>query len=160
MITNWILFRWLVLVLSVLLVVLLVRLGCNGQQDSNQFDQILRDLDILTRQQLQAQANVESTTGKSTTATTITIDSVSIPKKLPTSLVKSAGLDSSDSINNGGLSSSSVTQKVFRLPSSYDPNKLPRFSRTKPIVVMVNMTILHVNLDKQEVSRSFLIEVL
>lgn len=125
----------------------------DGQQDQNiQFDQILKDLDILTRQQLNSQTNIESTTSRSTNSWTVTPSSMTattegtiIPKKVPTSFGKSSSrLDSQGSSSNN--------QKVFQLPSNYDPNNLPRFSRTKPVNVGINMTILHVNVDKQDSS--------
>lgn len=131
----------------VLLAVLHVAVIIRAQQDPNQFDQILKELDILTRQQLQAQAAIETTTSASngkTSGSTTTSAGSPIPKKLPTSVGKSR-LDSTAS------GSSSSNQKVFSLPSSYDPNNLPRYSRIKPLMVKVNLTILHVNLDKIEV---------
>lgn len=126
-----------------------------GSSDPNQFDQILRDLDMLTRQQLASQAAVETSTSPSATTSTTTKNSkevLPITKRLPTSLVKSSNPASSAALssNIGALASSQ--KKAFTLPPTYDPNRLPRFSRTKPLLLWVNMTILHINVDKHEVS--------
>ena len=136
----------------------------NGQpqppsSDPNQFDQILRDLDMLTRQQLASQAAVETSTSSSTTTSTTPSSSQKsspITKRLPTSLVKNSPSRSSSAalLSSGVGSSASNLKKAFTLPPAYDPNRLPRFSRIKPLLLGVNMTILHINVDKHEVRRS------
>ncbi|KAH9395622.1 hypothetical protein TYRP_020650 [Tyrophagus putrescentiae] len=133
----------------------------NGQpqppsSDPNQFDQILRDLDMLTRQQLASQAAVETSTSSSSTTTSTTTPSRSsnpITKRLPTSLVKNSPS------GGGGSSAALLSGGAFTLPPAYDPNRLPRFSRIKPLLLGVNMTILHINVDKHESTINLDVEI-
>lgn len=132
-----------------------------GSSDPNQFDQILRDLDMLTRQQLASQAAVETSTSAPASASTSTTtknpkEILPITKRLPTSLVKSSNPASSAALSMSPLGSSASGQKrAFTLPPTYDPNRLPRFSRVKPLLLWVNMTIQHINVDKHEVNLYF-----
>lgn len=100
---------------------------CQPPEQSN-FDQILNELNILTQRQLQSSPTpTPSISGKSDPTTS----SLSSPLK-------------------SKLNSTGSNQRAFQLPNKYDPNKLPKYSRIKPLTISVNMTVLHVTLDKHE----------
>lgn len=120
------------LVLIGLLVVI-----CYGQppQADPNIDQILDDLRILTRQQLD---NLNNNNGNSS--------STSTPRPTETT----TQIRPATSIKLKLASSPSANQKSFDLPPKYDPNRIPRTSRSRPLLVRVNMTVLHVSLDRHE----------
>lgn len=117
------------LVLLGLVVMVVSSLGQPPQADPN-IDQILDDLRILTRQQLDSLNNVTTTTPRPSETTTSARPATSVKLKL--------------------ASAPSSSQKSFQLPPKYDPNRIPRTSRSRPLLVRVNMTVLHVSLDRQE----------
>lgn len=137
--------------------------------DSFQFDQILNDLNVLTRQQLEQSRReaerfrqLEESARKATSTTsTTTSTTTETPRSAAQVLSSNDGNSIQDkiksSVDHGKIKLASTTnnQKVFRLAKSYDPNRLPKFSKIRPCVIKVNMTVLHVTLDKNEVIFDF-----
>lgn len=108
----------------ILLLLHLLTTGFKCQSEPNNFDQILNELNILTQRQLQP---------SSTTTPRVPVLSSPVP-----------------SPSKGKLNSTGSNHRAFRLPPRYDPNQLPKYSRVRPLAVGVNMTVLHVTLDKNE----------
>ncbi|KAH9418293.1 hypothetical protein DERP_010159 [Dermatophagoides pteronyssinus] len=109
-----------------------------SQPDQNtNFDALFRELNILTRQQLQElqAASPSSSNATTTTTTTSTPDNKSKAEKLIT--------ESNDS-------TTSLKHETFRLPDGYDWKKPPKFNRLNPIKIAVNLTILDTTIDKLE----------
>ncbi|UXI20328.1 hypothetical protein NH340_JMT06271 [Sarcoptes scabiei] len=124
-------------------------------QQSNQFDQILKELNILTQQQLDVPRSTTTTTTKQTTTTTTTVTDDSSSSKT----LSKQSMDNNDhrtekineiKPNNQQLRMGSRNFDQFRLPDGYDVNKPPKFSKSNPIKIIVNLTVLDTTIDKHE----------
>ena len=125
------------MIINIVVVVVVMVVKSQPDQNTN-FDALFRELNILTRQQLQelqAASPSSSNATSTTTASTSTPDNKSKAEKLIT--------ESNDS-------TTSLKHETFRLPDGYDWKKPPKFNRLNPIKIAVNLTILDTTIDKLE----------
>nr|XP_027201042.1 gamma-aminobutyric acid receptor subunit pi-like [Dermatophagoides pteronyssinus] len=127
----------ILMIINIVVVVVVMVVKSQPDQNTN-FDALFRELNILTRQQLQelqAASPSSSNATTTTTTTTSTPDNKSKAEKLIT--------ESNDS-------TTSLKHETFRLPDGYDWKKPPKFNRLNPIKIAVNLTILDTTIDKLE----------
>lgn len=142
--------------LSILLFSSFSSLPSVSAQQPNQFDQILSELDALTRQQLSQASRQPATTTASPSGSTSGSSSTTTAKpEIIKKIVRSSSSLSSSSPSKASPKSSKLVSETgskdsFALPGKYDPNELPRYRRGLPLPVSMNITFLDSFVDRSE----------